>query len=582
MTKDDSFNPADYFLNPKEPAQKRYEALRGYFLESLTQKEAAKRAGYSESTFQSLVSNFQNRKVEFFEKPRYGPNKRQTSDFIQKRIVSLRKSNYSVYEIKDILFKEGFNTSIQTINRIIKDEGFAKLPRRTKEELGLTKKNTLLPQISTSMDFDQLNSYSFECQVGGIYYFIPYILQTGLYELVSSLPFPETSKLSKINSIFSILALKLIGHERLSKISSYNHDAGFGFFAGLNVPPKTTATSTYSYMIDKETIQSFMKEFISCMKSTYPQYYQGDTINLDFHSIPHYGEKSKMDDNWVGARHQSLKSALTLFAQDGESRHILYANTDIYRQDESNEIMNFVNYWTDVKGIIGQTLVFDSKLTTYEILEKLDNDNIKFITLRRRGNKLIETVNSIPDEDWITVDLKKEKRKFNKFKMYESEIILPRTNLKVRQVIFKEHGRQVPTFLITNNFKIELKTLALQYANRWLIENKFSELVDFFNLNALSSPFMIRIYFDVVLTIVADTLYRLLADDLKRFEECTPKTIFSDFINCRCNGEVVGEEIIIKMKKKATTPVFKSNEIFQKSYSIPWLGNKRLRFDWIS
>ena len=149
-------------------------------------------------------------------------------------------------------------------------------------------------------------------------------------------------------------------------------------------------------------------------------------------------------------------------------------------------------------------------------------------------------------------------------------------------MIFKDHGRQLPTFLITNDFEIELETLALQYANRWLIENKFSELVDFFNLNALSSPFMIRIYFDVVLTIVVDTLYRLLADDLKRFEDCTPITIFSDFINCRCNGEVVGDEIIIKMKKKATTPIFKSNQIFQKSYQIPWLGNKKLRFDWIS
>jgi hypothetical protein len=200
-----------------------------------------------------------------------------------------------------------------------------------------------------------------------------------------------------------------------------------------------------------------MKEYISHMKSTYPQYYQGDTINLDFHSIPHYEEKSKIDDNWAGAKHQHLKSALTLFAQDGESRHLLYANPDINRQDETNEIMNFVNYWTDVKGIIEQTLMFDSKLTTYEMLEKLDIDNIKFITLTRRGKKLIETVNSIPDEDWVTVDLKKEKRKFNKFKMYESEIILPRTNLKVRQVIFKDHGRQVPTFLITNNFKIELK-----------------------------------------------------------------------------------------------------------------------------
>ena len=582
MTGDDVFNPIEYFQNPKEPAQKRYEALRAYFLESLTQKEAAKRAGYSISTFQSLVSNFQNGKVEFFVKPQYGPNRRQASDFIYERIVSLRKSGYSVYEIKDILSKEEFSTSIQTINRIIKDEGFTKLPRRTREELGITKKNMLLPPISTAIDIDQIESYRFECQVGGIYYFIPYILQTRLYELISSAPFPETSKLSKINSIFSILALKLIGHERLSKISSYNHDTGFGFFAGLNVPPKTTTTSTYSYMVDKETIQSFMKEFISQMRTTYSQYYQGDTINLDFHSIPHYGEKSEMDDNWVGAKHQRLKSAMTLFAQDGESRHLLYANTDIEREDEPNEIVNFVNYWTDVKGIIEQTLVFDSKLTTYEILEELDTKNIKFITLRRRGKKLIEDANNIPDKDWIKVDLKKEKRKFNKFNMYESEITLPRTNFKVRQVIFKDHGRQIPTFLVTNNRDVDLETLALHYANRWLIENKFSELVDFFNLNALSSPFMIRIYFDVVLTVVADTLYRLLAKDLKRFEDCTPKTIFADFINCRCIGEVVGDEIIIKMKKKATTPIFKSNDVFQKSYNIPWLGNKRIRFDWIS
>jgi len=582
MNEDDEFNPIEYFKNPKEPAQKRYEALRAYFLESLTQKEAAKRGGYSTSTFQSLVSNFQNRKVEFFLKPQYGPNRRQASDFIHERIISLRKSGHSVYEIKDILSKEEFSTSIQTINRIIKDEGFAKLPRRTGEELGITKKNMLLPPTSNAIDLDQIERFRFECQVGGIYYFIPYILQTKLYELISSAPFPETSKLSKINSILSILALKLIGHERLSKISSYNHDTGFGFFAGLNVPPKTTATSTYSYMVDKETIQSFMKEFISQMRTTYSQYYQGDTINLDFHSIPHYGEKSEMDDNWVGAKHQRLKSALTLFAQDGESRHLLYANTDIDREDESNEIVNFVNYWTDVKGIIEQTLVFDSKLTTYDILEDLDTRKIKFITLRRRGKKLIEDANNIPEKDWIKVDLKKEKRKFNKFKMYESEITLPRTNFKVRQVIFKDHGRQVPTFLVTNNREVELETLALHYANRWLIENKFSELVDFFNLNALSSPFMIRIYFDVVLTVIADTLYRLLAKDLKRFEDCTPKTIFADFINCRCIGEVDGDEIIIKMKKKATTPIFKSNDVFQKSYHVPWLGNKRLRFDWIS
>jgi len=140
MYEADKIDPIEYFSNPKESAQKRYEALRAYFLESLTQKEAAERSGYSASTSQSLVSNFINGNIEFFLKPHHGPNQRQTSDFIQERIISLRKSNHSVYDIRDILSEEGFHTSIQTIDRIIKDEGFAKLPRRTKEELDLTKK----------------------------------------------------------------------------------------------------------------------------------------------------------------------------------------------------------------------------------------------------------------------------------------------------------------------------------------------------------------------------------------------------------------------------------------------------------
>lgn len=261
---------------------------------------------------------------------------------------------------------------------------------------------------------------------------------------------------------------------------------------------------------------------------------------------------------------------------------LIYENTDIKKENASDEIMNFVNYWLKVKGIINQTLVFDSKLTTYEKLEELDRVDIKFITLRRKGVRLIENALEIPEKKWIEVDLKKPKRKHNKFKIAVKNIILPRTNLEVRQLIFKDHGREEPTFLITNNFDIPIETLALHYSNRWLIENKISEIVDFFNLNALSSPFMIRIYFDVALTVVADTLFRLLAQDLKRFENCTPKTIFSDFINCGCKGSVLGNDVIIKMKKKATTPLFKSSEIFKKSYIVPWWNYKICKFDWIA
>lgn len=577
-----NFDPLYFFLHPKSARQRQYDALRDYYLNDLSQKEASEKYGYSLSTFQTLVRDFKNRKIVFFPAVKMGPKKKQMPDTIKEKIIKLRKENHSIYEIRDILKRDGFFWSLDSISRILREDGFSKLPRRTMLECGLTKKKMLIPPIASQLNFEELNQYRFECPVGGIFYFIPYILQTDLYTQILNSSFPETSKLSKINSIFSILAMKLIGHERLSRIDEYNFDTGFGFFAGLNVPPKNQATSTYSYRVDQHATQTFLENFISNMNSSFNQFYQGKTINLDFHAIPHYGEKSVMDNNWVGSKHQSLKSALTFFAQDGESKMLIYENADIKRNDAPNEIMNFIDYWLRVKGIIDQTLVFDSKLTIYEKLEELDEINIKFITLRRRGKNLIENTDKIPDDDWFDVDLKKPKRKHNKFKIAVSEIILPRTKLKVRQLIFKEHGREEPTFLITNNFDLPIETLALYYSNRWLIENKISEIVDFFNLNALSSPFMIRIYFDVVLTIIADTLYKLLAQDLKRFEDCTPKTIFHDFINCSCKGIVQGNDVKINMKKKKTTPLFKSNDLFQRSYQVPWWGNKICSYNWIA
>jgi len=315
-------------------------------------------------------------------------------------------------------------------------------------------------------------------------------------------------------------------------------------------------------------------------QQNYPQFYEGETINLDFHAIPHYGEKSMLEKNWVGSKHQSMKSAQTFLAQDGESRMLLYENSNIDRADAPDEIIKFTNYWLRVRGILNQTLVFDSKLTTYGHLEKMANDDIKFITLRRRGKKMIERISNISDHKWETIDLKKSKRKHGKFKVYEERIQLPRTDLMVRQLVFKDHGREKPTFLITNNEEFDIETLARYYANKWLIENKIAEIVDFFNVNALSSPFMIRIYFDVLLSLVADTLYRLLANDLKRYEQCTPKTIFSEFINCRCDGIVDGNEVLIRMKKKKTSPILKSSPVYQKSYEVPWWDNMKCRYEW--
>ena len=151
---------------------------------------------------------------------------------------------------------------------------------------------------------------------------------------------------------------------------------------------------------------------------------------------------------------------------------------------------------------------------------------------------------------------------------------------KLRQIIIKNHGRVEPTFVITNNFKLPLKEVLTVYAKRWHIENKLAELVSFFNLNALSSPLMIRIHFDILWTVIADTIYHRFAQDLPRFERERANSIFRQFINMP--GQVVydGNNFTIKIRKRAHTPILLGVKKLQNSFTVPWLDNKMIKIEW--
>ncbi len=149
-----------------------------------------------------------------------------------------------------------------------------------------------------------------------------------------------------------------------------------------------------------------------------------------------------------------------------------------------------------------------------------------------------------------------------------------------RQIIVKDHGRSKPTFILTNNIELPLQSILEVYAKRWRIENKLSEMVAFFNLNALSSPLMIRIHFDILWSMIADTLYHRFAKDLRRFENNLAPTVFRKFIDIP--GRVVydGEKFIIKKRKRGHTPVLLGVEKLQSSFRVPWLDKKSIEIIW--
>ena len=225
-------------------------------------------------------------------------------------------------------------------------------------------------------------------------------------------------------------------------------------------------------------------------------------------------------------------------------------------------------------------LVFDCKLTSYQVLDNLSAEGIQFITLRKRTKKLIEFTETLPDKEWIKLYIPIPKRKHKACLVHVSEITLPNCSRPVKQIIVTKHGRAQPTYIITNNLQLSLKDILIVYAKRWHIEQKFAELVAFFNLNALSSPLMIRIHFDILWTIIADTLYRIFAQDLPRFEHERANTLFRRFVNMP--GQVIydGTEFIIKIRKRAHTPILLSVDRLQENIALPWLDGRSMRIEW--
>ena len=85
------------------------------------------------------------------------------------------------------------------------------------------------------------------------------------------------------------------------------------------------------------------ERMLCCFMKNEPGFFEGQTINLDFHAIPHFGEQSEMEKVWAGSRNKALKVANTFFAQDGQTNSLYYANADVLRNEETLEILRFTS-----------------------------------------------------------------------------------------------------------------------------------------------------------------------------------------------------------------------------------------------
>ena len=307
-----------------------------------------------------------------------------------------------------------------------------------------------------------LGRFSVDYPVAGIFFFIPYIVESGILDIVKECFLPASREIGARGAALSMLVLKLMGNERLSNIKSYDHEPGLGIFAGLTLLPKTTYMNMYSCLTSKDMVNEFQMRVIERFREKYPSFYESDVINLDFHSIPYYGKEETMEKAWCGARGKVMKGANTVFAQDGESNVIMYTRADILRREEAAEIKKFISYWQRVNGKVNETLVFDGKFTKYSVLDELTDMGIRFVTLRRRFASLLDQTDKTPSDEWERVHLSIPKRKYNNLLVHEGSVALKHCTKPLRQIIVKGNGRANFTYILTNNMVLTVLEI---YAN---------------------------------------------------------------------------------------------------------------------
>jgi len=575
-------NIVDFFLKPSSIAQKQYEALRMFFVENVNAKTVAKIFGYTYRGFTTIVSQFRKNMANdpegllFFADKKTG--RKRPSNILQANeiIVSLRKNNYSVDDIKTVLDSKGFKISAKTIYNIIKEEGFPRLLRRRKIEKAQLERPQIPAEKSVSLNFDEPEE--FKSSSAGILCLLPYIEKFGIRKLIEKSAFPGTTQIGRLNSILSFVALKASNVRRYTADNIWCMDRGLGLFAGLNVLPKAAWFTSYSHRVSSDMNRKFLLELNKLWVS---RGLISDTANLDFTAIPYWGDGEHLENNWSGKRGKALSSMLAVLAHDPDSGIIDYGDVNVLHKDESAVVVEFLDFYREAAGSADDLkyLVFDSKFTNYQNLSVLNERGIKFITIRRRGKNIVDRLENTPKSDWKTIRVEASANKKRTLYVLDESIELKGYEGLIRQVCITGHGKIKPAIIITNDFALTKEALIRKYAKRWLIEKEISEQISFFHLNNVSSSMVIKVDFDLTMSLLTHNLFRLLADGLPRYEKMSDQSIYEKFLLNAADISIDNKIISVKLKKKRNLPLLlESMDVFE-NVSFPWLENKCIKFD---
>ena len=170
---------------------------------------------------------------------------------------------------------------------------------------------------------------------GGL--FLPLLARVHFEHLVSHANYPGSTMVPATSALLSLLVLKLLDQERRSPINDFNFDEAVGLCAGLNVPPKKSYATDYSYRTVRDPQQTLLSGWIGAVAPVlFPH---ANTFSLAFHPIPFRGDATGLEPPYLPRRGTAGTSVLSVFAQEHTSQVVCDANAHLTRRDQADEAL---------------------------------------------------------------------------------------------------------------------------------------------------------------------------------------------------------------------------------------------------
>jgi len=563
--------------------QRRYEALRAYFVDGLSYAEAGERLGYTRWAVINLVRDYRAGKLELFapaRKPGPPPGAAPAKDRARGRVIELRRQGLSAYEISARLAAEGRPLNRTGVGEILAEEGFGRLIRRPQPEASTSPatpgRDTNLPRaqvIDLGAWPERLDTIR-----AGLLLVLPDLAALDLPALTRAAGYPGTSVVPAVSWLLSLLALKLTRTRRVSHVDDLLDDPAAALFAGMAVLPKKSALTDYSYRLSHDHQQAFLAALDTKMIASGLAAADQAIFDLDFHAVMHWGRDPALEKHYVPTRSQRARSVLTFFAQDSGTHNLVYASADTSKATQAREVIVFCDHWKQVSGSDPAMLVMDQKVTTQPVLGELNERGVKFLTLRMRSPALIKHISNLASSDFKTITLDRP-GPHNKPKVHEDKAVtLTSYPGTVRQLVVTGLGRDTPTVIITNDDDTKTRALIERYARRMTIEQRLAEIIRAFCADALSSTVNLNVDLDIMLAVLAQALLAALRARLPGYAAVTPDTIQRRFLETP--GQIIteGDTITIRLQRRAFSPVLRKASL-PADTRIPWLGNRTVRYE---